>query len=648
MQKTASWHHTNNCDTMKTIVTILMLGAVHCAMAQAPALFKITVQQKVGYIDRSGKLAIAPQFLNGHDFADGLAAVRQGGYYGFIDATGQFAIAPQYDFATRFVNGFSVVFKNGKPLFINKKGQTVLPPVYKELTFWSGNKGTITTLSGRQGIMDMATGRLLVDTLYGSIGAFDKGVAVVTKYSGKGRSRQTDKVGVMDTTGKMVVPFGRYHSIKPFSEGYAVVEMGIDGEIDGAIDTKGQLLFKRPWQNNTHIDGDFRNGFAKINLYRYWIPEKNGVTASSDKYYEGFIDAHGKVVLDNEANKYVKAFSCNRAFVENGQGYEMIDTRFNKVGKGRYSDVLNDGFKAGLAIVETQDGWGIVDTLGNFIVKPQYETIDRVGIVDGYFFYAEENSKGDERFGIADINGHVVCGPILQEFDRAGFVNGLIKVVTDDRLGYMDKTGAMVWQQSPDSTEKPMPMNIDYMNRGYCYAYSSPGKDEEGSGGWAVSHNVPQPLAPNHPFDCGGLTVRIDTAQTALFAGRYKGYPLFVANATADTVRFKAQDSRLYLKLQALTAAGQWKDIEYLPSSWCGNSYHELALEPNAYWHFTVPRYGGGINTLVRAELLYIDPNNPKANRVVYSNSISAGINPAQFWNKMTYRPSGIMDPYYD
>ena len=123
---------------------------------------------------------------------------------------------------------------------------------------------------------------------------------------------------------------------------------------------------------------------------------------------------------------------------------------------------------------------------------------------------------------------------------------------------------------------------------------------------------------------------------------------LFISNTTIDTVKFNAQDSRLYMKLQAQNSKGEWKDIEYLPSSWCGNSYHEIELEPNAFWKFTVPNYKGEFQTKIRAELRYIDNDNLKTEKVVYSNIINGSINPGQFWNKRTYYPNGLMDPYND
>lgn len=102
------------------------------------------------------------------------------------------------------------------------------------------------------------------------------------------------------------------------------------------------------------------------------------------------------------------------------------------------------------------------------------------------------------------------------------------------------------------------------------------------------------------------------------------------------------------MKLQAKNQAGEWKYIEYLPSSICGNSYHTVKLEPGAYWQFAVPVYQGVWKTNIRAELSYPDKNHSQNYKTVYSNIITGSVNPGQFSNKMEYTPQNVMDPYYD
>ena len=629
---------------MKGLIIVLFLFA-NLHLAQAQPLFRIVQNNCIGYIDNKGKIVIPPTFWAGNDFSEGLAAVRRDGLYGFIDEKGNFVIEPAYDYTTRFVNGLALVYKDGKPQIINKTGIIALPTVYKSLNFIGNTKGVVTTIANRQGIIDVASGELLVDTAFSSIGQFNYGLAVVKEYTTKDRE---PKAGVIDTAGHFLVPLGKYLTISPFREGYARVEIADkrnkDGNIDGVIDTKGRLLFKRPYKNHSYVGGDFYGGYATVSLYKYWIPEEKGTVSTTTKMYTGFINLKGQVVFNDTTYIYANNFSNGRAFIKQDHSdYILIDKNFKRVGTQAYREVLNDTFSNGYAIVGSTWGYGIIDTLGNFVVKPQFEDIDQVGIIDDYFFISDNTL-----YGIADLKGNVLVKPIMQQFDRSGFINGLIRALIDDKLTYLNKNGEIVWQEKTDTTQNLSFLNIDFMNRGYFYAYSTLKNSEEyHSGGWATSDNMPKKYAPvNFPNNALAITIAPNMADT--FANQFHGMKLFVSNTTADTVLFNAQDSRLYMKLQALDHKGEWRDIEYLPSSWCGNSYHEIALEPNAHWGFTIPQYKGGFPTKIRAELKYIDKNNPKKDKVVYSNVIEASINPGQFWNKREYHRSGIMDPYND
>jgi hypothetical protein len=47
---------------------------------------------KYGYIDKTGKIVIKPQFDKAYDFSEGLASISLNGKWGFIDNTGKIAI----------------------------------------------------------------------------------------------------------------------------------------------------------------------------------------------------------------------------------------------------------------------------------------------------------------------------------------------------------------------------------------------------------------------------------------------------------------------------------------------------------------------------------------------------------------------------
>ena len=57
-------------------------------------LCDVKVENKWGYIDRTGKMVISPQFDDADSFEGGLAKVKIGDEFGYIDKTGKYVWTP--------------------------------------------------------------------------------------------------------------------------------------------------------------------------------------------------------------------------------------------------------------------------------------------------------------------------------------------------------------------------------------------------------------------------------------------------------------------------------------------------------------------------------------------------------------------------
>jgi len=615
---------------------LLLLTLTQFTSGKAQCLSIIAFNNKIGFINKEGAVVIPPVYHNGFEFSEGLAPVREDGLFGFIDSTGKYTIAPEYDFATPFEKGIALVYRKNNPYFIDKTNKVVFPPVYKGLQYINDQKGIITTRSNKQGVIDVRTGHLLIDTMFSDISEFTNGVAVVKEYVRKSRKSINDRVAVIDSTGKFIVHFGKYDAIRPFHEGYAIVELSKKNLDQGVIDTDGRLIFKIK-ERNGYIDEDFHEGLARVSLH----------TPSSTEY-EGYINLHGNVVINDTTYTDVRDFSCGRAFVKtDSANYFIIDKDGKRVSPLNYA-IENEKFINDHAIVNSNIFfWGIIDTNAHFIIKPQYGSINFPTPFDDYFFFTYYTEGNRDLFGMADLHNNVIIKPIMQTYAAEGFVNGLLKSIVDNRLTYFNRKGEIIWQAPKEDSLPLQYLNIDYMNRSYFYAYSST-KDADRGGGWGISGNKPKMINNSKQFADQALSLTIDTSVVDTFAQKYYGFKVYLSNRTTDTIRFNAEDSRLSMKLQAFDELGSWKDIEYNPHSWCGNSYHTIELEPEAYWSFTIPRYTGAFRTSIRVELKYIDKHDPKKELTLYSNPVKASINPGQFWNKKPYYPNGIMDPYFE
>ena len=62
------------------VALIVILAASHAL--RPAAIFPVVLNGKFGYIDRSGKLLIRPQFNGAGSYAEGLAPVEQGTHWG--------------------------------------------------------------------------------------------------------------------------------------------------------------------------------------------------------------------------------------------------------------------------------------------------------------------------------------------------------------------------------------------------------------------------------------------------------------------------------------------------------------------------------------------------------------------------------------
>ena len=61
-------------------------------------LFPVREGGLYGYIDRTGKMIIKPQFVDARDFSEGLARVTIDVFHwGYVDTTGRMVIEPRFD-----------------------------------------------------------------------------------------------------------------------------------------------------------------------------------------------------------------------------------------------------------------------------------------------------------------------------------------------------------------------------------------------------------------------------------------------------------------------------------------------------------------------------------------------------------------------
>jgi hypothetical protein len=92
-----------------------------------------------GFVERgSEEERIPKRFEVVLQFSDELAAVRIDGRYGFIDRTGKIVIAPQYEAAGPFTGDYAEVQVNGRSGAIDRTGRIVVPAEFDRLVPFTG------------------------------------------------------------------------------------------------------------------------------------------------------------------------------------------------------------------------------------------------------------------------------------------------------------------------------------------------------------------------------------------------------------------------------------------------------------------------------------------------------------------------------
>jgi len=285
--------------------------------AGAGPLFQIVRHGKWGFMDRTGRVVIAPAFLGEGDFFHGLAAVRlPEGKLGFINETGKLTIAARFDEVRDFVGDLAPVRIGRKWGYIDTSGKMLVEPQFQaagefheglaRVHLWSKVaclRGEFTSddaplyafhlrdddkselpecfpKGGKFGYIDK-TGKLVIAPQFFIAQDFSEGMAAV-----RVEESPESKYGYIDRTGQMVIA-PRFHQAGPFSEGLAAVETNarIVGSqvVDiawGFIDKAGVLRIP----DRYHFAGKFSEGLARVAI----------------NLGMGYLDRDGKMVIPAE------------------------------------------------------------------------------------------------------------------------------------------------------------------------------------------------------------------------------------------------------------------------------------------------------------------------------------------------------------
>ncbi len=215
-------------------------------------LAKVEVNGKTGYIDKTGRLAIAAEFAYAYPFAEGLAAAtksRSGeGGWGYIDTTGKWVVQPTFEWGSSFGEGLAPVNRRQNCGYIDRSGDLMLQPPLSPgerdcSTVWGDfSEGLSRWKFGKKyGFIDR-TGKVVIEPKYDLTFHFSDGLAAV---------RVGDKWGYIDKSGQMVIAPRKLFRVEDFHNGLAFVTT--EDRDYGYIDKTGKYVWKpTPLYADTH------------------------------------------------------------------------------------------------------------------------------------------------------------------------------------------------------------------------------------------------------------------------------------------------------------------------------------------------------------------------------------------------------------
>ncbi|MFH1230941.1 MAG: WG repeat-containing protein [Planctomycetota bacterium] len=325
-----------------------ILASLHLYGAQEETnpLFLIRQNNRYGYIDKTGKIVIKPQFRFASGFSEGLASVELwDGYRGYIDKTGQVVIkitglGGDFSDGVAQINTaltFGCIDKTGG--YVIKPQSDMLPASSKgyRAEFSEGLLAVYIPSTELYGYIDK-TGQFVIKPQFRVVHNFSEGLAAA--------SFKDMTYGYIDKTGQVVIK-PRFGWARDFSEGLARVPFGTHSSY---IDKTGK--------------------FAIESCFNYASPFSEGLAAvqinENDKF--GYIDKTGTFIIEPQFED-AESFSEGLAWVRFGIRSGYIDKKGQTVFKLPYpirGGYWRSGFHNGLAEI-AEYSW--IDKSGRFVWK---------------------------------------------------------------------------------------------------------------------------------------------------------------------------------------------------------------------------------------------------------------------------------------
>jgi hypothetical protein len=363
----------------------------------------------------------------------GLSYQEDTGKFGFVDIGGKMIIPHKFDKARCFYMGRAPVLISKKWGFIDRRGDFVVQPLYDNAGIFLREGVAAVLNNGKIGFVD-TTGQVVIPFQYGWKQMWETNLDFPYFVENRLPVIQIDttapsfgKVGCIDVMGQLVIG-PSFDYISEFENGIATA---VKGQKVLLIDTSGRSVMEFPpvvSKNNRSIK--FVNGYADFedDNGRKGVIKYNGEIIVSPQYSLIFPFSEGFAAVDFEIE--------DEAEWENQSGY--IDTTGKLVFDRRFE--IAGEFREGYAPVKVNDKWGFIDRTGSFVLELSYDVAGEFS--KGMAIVGLKGRGGKMLWGWIGKSGDFVIKPIYE--DALDFECGLARVRVGNKYGFINLTGKMV------------------------------------------------------------------------------------------------------------------------------------------------------------------------------------------------------------
>lgn len=300
--------------------------------------------EKYGAVNRFGDKVIDSKYDDIGEFNDGIAYASKKNKYGYIDRNGFVIIPFMYDQAFSFENGVAIAKQNKRFGAVDFNNKWLLPFEFDWIEPHFENSIIKVRKDNKFGIISLSMDTIL-SFEYDQIGRMDQQLILVVK---------DDKVGYINPKGEIVVPL-KYET-DPFILNWGEFDLGlarikIKGKM-GIIDSTGKRVVPAIFQEIGEFDGvlypvkkNGKWGYAddKIKLqinYRYQkaypFDAKYARVMKNNAW--GLIDSLGKVALPIEYKRIMP--SGGVYILENDSAFGMMDYEMNVILNTEFDQII--------------------------------------------------------------------------------------------------------------------------------------------------------------------------------------------------------------------------------------------------------------------------------------------------------------------